>query len=161
MSERCKNETSTQFAHATSYSTKLSLCFPLKPVLGRQFFDFCYITSTPGSLKIFKFMEESPWALGTSFFSFYFFQISDVVPLASIQKRDLALISDKFLFRTCLNSKRKTNKEINYCYQTKIRIQNVVKFYLIFFSLKFFCWKQPEYCERILPFLSIFTSGSR
>jgi hypothetical protein len=50
------------------------------------------ITSTLGSLKIFKLWKNPPghWGL-------FYFQISDVAQLASIQKRDLALNSDRFL----------------------------------------------------------------
>jgi hypothetical protein len=53
--ERCKNEeTSSQFAHATSYSTKLSLLASETNV--GQFFDFFVITSTPCSLKFSKLL---------------------------------------------------------------------------------------------------------
>jgi hypothetical protein len=60
------------------------------------------ITSTPRSLKIFKLWKNPPGHWGLLFILYYFlffysFQISDVAPLASIQKRDLALNSDKFL----------------------------------------------------------------
>ncbi len=63
--ERCKNEeTSSQFAHATSYSTKLSLLASETNV--GQFFDFCYNLHSV-FFENFQIMEESPWALGTFF----------------------------------------------------------------------------------------------